>query len=413
MLISSTTQTSLQNRTDGLGPQETTLPNIRERIISTAMECMRTLVKDNHARMSNYNKDNDLLAKGFFYPNEYCMVLTETGNKTRLEFLKKNGSFFHGFMSPKYFTLQDTTDRALVTGKIPMTFMLKNHAKPSEALASTHTGVSLIGCGEACDIAFYESILQLWGKDKFDALLAKEGSAPFCIVHQNRFEDPLSTLFLREIANPNLDQIQKGQLIHISSAEMYTAKHPFGEEQGINLICIDDTAGSKRFIGLGTSPEGISYETACKWLFDAYNKKPIAIEQIVSEEYALKDLEYRIQGISVEIQGADKDALMSIFSFIEKTLHILFSQDQIMDLINKPREAAKLLFQAQLAYKQNQMILTWEEFLKQGGGTIKQVTELKYQTIEILHGQSIAEAQKTLQNLKSQAIANLKARALR
>ena len=50
-----------------------------------------------------------------------------------------------------------------------MTFMLKTNVKPSEALEAAHGGLSLIGCGEACTLALYESI-PVWGKAKFDAL---------------------------------------------------------------------------------------------------------------------------------------------------------------------------------------------------------------------------------------------------
>ena len=379
--------------------------NIKEKVISVFIERMQNLVKDNHERMLNYNKDNaaQMLAKGFFYPNDYCMALTEMGQTARLDFLKNNGAFFHGFMSPKYFTHQNTTNPILVTGKIPMSFLLKDNVKPSEALASTRAGLSLIGCGEACDIVFYEAMLHLWGKEKFDLLLDKKGSMPFCIWHQPQSEDPLSLIFTRTMSHQTLEQTQKGQLIHIGNAKTYTIKHPQGEEQGINLICIDDTAGAQKFIGLGTPPEGISYDMACKWLFDAYNKKPIAIEQIVSEKYALKDHEYEIQGILQELQSADNKTLMDILSFIEQNLPAPFTSEQTTALLQNLSEIAKLLVSAKLAYKQQHMVLTWEKFLQEGGGSLKQISELNYERIEVLHNQSLPQANNTLSHWRVQA----------
>ncbi|MBA3603438.1 MAG: hypothetical protein H0W50_07310 [Parachlamydiaceae bacterium] len=379
------------------------IQDVTKHISEVTIEKMKVLVKDNHERMSTYsNKNAKVLSEGFFYPNEYCIALSNAAQNTRLEFLKKQGAFFHGYLSPKYFSMKTTQDPALVTGKIPTQFWLQEGIKPSEALKSVHKGVSLIGCGEACDIAYYEAILSYLGEEKFNALLAKDQAVPFCISHQKILE-PMSVLFLKNAPISGINDIKKGQLLGVYNASSYSMKHPFGEDQGLNLICIDDKDGDKKFIGLGTSPEGLTYKEIVDQLFKAYNKTPIKCVQILSKDFVQKELNYRVNAIMKDILKYKDDYEMAsrIIATIQLGLDRSLTSNEISSFIDNPIECAKLYFQAYNKI-QEKKVLSFEEFQEQDGGAINQVFELDVNRLKLLSELSIAEGQEILKVWKNQ-----------
>jgi hypothetical protein len=194
---------------------------------------------------------------------------------------EKNNTFMTGAVPKKDFSLiEDSTYPTGYQGG----FILKKGKSPSEALETIRKGLTLTGCGEVCQIAHYEALLSVLGKEKFNALFAADSPTPLRIDAVN-MKNPIYRLF----QNTKIDgkPIEKGTQYHFTNSRLYIMKHPTGEARGINVLCVDDTPGKEKFIGLGLDPKGETSAQIAKRLFEEYNKSPIAFE-LVSRDLKIK-----------------------------------------------------------------------------------------------------------------------------
>lgn len=101
---------------------------IREIFVNKSTEVIRSIVADNLMRMNDYKKDPALLKKGIFYGNEYYKALKECNLSKKIETMRKNGQFYHGYAPPNFFTMVANSQRD--TGVEANRFNLKKGAWP-------------------------------------------------------------------------------------------------------------------------------------------------------------------------------------------------------------------------------------------------------------------------------------------
>ena len=83
---------------------------VHGRLRELSVKGIQEIVSDNVDRQRYYKEDTQLLAKGVFYFHEYFNALNEKKQTQRLDFFKKNNSFFHGYASPKHFTIAEDAE---------------------------------------------------------------------------------------------------------------------------------------------------------------------------------------------------------------------------------------------------------------------------------------------------------------
>ena len=147
--------------------------------------------------------------------------------------------------------------------------------------------------------------------------------------------------------SPSESEIKKGDLVFFQNAASYYQKHLTGNAGGYNALCLEDTAGSQRFIGLGLSPAGVTYDEMQDILISQYNLPYQSMEKM-----------------SKKTQSA---------------LNLIFGRDRIAK--------AEAMKAAQIST---------DEFREQNGGKITVVCELDAKRITELAKSSFEEARTLL-----------------
>ncbi|MBA3815285.1 MAG: hypothetical protein H0X29_01965 [Parachlamydiaceae bacterium] len=218
-------------------------------------EVIQSIVADNRQRL-DFTGNISLLARGIFYPQDYYKALKITNQIARLEYFLKRDSFYNGYLNPKYFDLVKDEDSP--SGKLVANFILKKGIDPVEALQSIRKDLSLIGCGEVCQLAQYEAVLEIIGPEKFKCLFSADSSTPL-ILGSSLNNNPIArlrTYILEE--EPKPEQIRKGDQVYFKNIEGYCDKHLNGMCSGYNVICIDDSSETPKFTTLGLPPQGLT-----------------------------------------------------------------------------------------------------------------------------------------------------------
>jgi len=257
---------------------ETHLP-LRERFNNKVVAVAKEIVADTEKRMQNYRKNIKELDGGCFYPNDYFNILKQSNQTDRLTFLVNKGSFVHGRAPAKYFTMEQNPNTS--SGFTQNYFVLNKGVTPSAGLKAIRDGLSLIGCGEICQIAYYEALKSELGEDKFDVLFAADSKTPLSIGF-NSSRNPLLPLFLLKDVPQHFS---KGEMVRFENTPYYLIKHINGESSGFNTICCDSTQGQERFTTMGLNSQGSTAQQVKQKLFDDFNEKPIG-PKIMTQEVA-------------------------------------------------------------------------------------------------------------------------------
>ncbi len=270
-------QQSLQNPLPKLASGK----QVQERLSEIAVATVRAIAADNQERMAGYKNNVHLLKSGVFYPNDYFMALESMDQVQRIDWFVKTGNLFHGIAPASHFVMQKDLQKP--TGIRPLHFLLKPGAKPSEALAAIRQGLSLLSCGETCQIGYYEAIRGVLGTEKFDMLFAADSPTPL-VIHADALDTPLEPLYIK---TQPAQKIAKGQIVQISNVPHYPFKHINGEAGSYLTMCCDDTPDHQTFTTLGLRPEGMSHQEVKEKLLEEFNSKPIGM-RIVTPEVAAR-----------------------------------------------------------------------------------------------------------------------------
>lgn len=291
------------------------------------------------------HQTNTNLNTGIHYPYNYANALRAGNKLDRLKLFVNSGNSFHGYASPNHFST--LPDKESPSGKQSMTFVVKEGVAPSVALHKLQEGLSVLGCGEVCQVAQYRAVEEVLGTDKFNVLFASDSPTPLMISPKNP-KNPIGKL-RNYIYNQEatLEEVRKGDHVYFHNAGSYGEKNPVGPARGYNAICVDEAGNSSKFIALGWSSGGLDHTQ---------------LKEVVRSEY------------NVSPQN------------VEGVLH-----PTIIKALN-------LQEQSPLAQKQ----LTPQEFLAEGGGRMLLVSELHTQRITALANSTLGQARALLDSYTPQ-----------
>ncbi len=272
--------TSKVLNTPSLSMQRLTVQEVRGRLQDKSVEVLTEIVKDNTRRMEGFTEDSQLLTNGIFYPADYFEALKKAAKSSLSEYLRNTNAFFHGYTSPRHFDL--VNDRLSPSGKKVACFVLKNGVLPSEALHAMKNGLSLLGCGEVCQIAQYAAVEDVLGVEKFNALFSSDSPTPLMIGARVP-ENPIARLrlYLMQVDPPQA-QIQKGDQVFIQNVNTYPFKHVLSHAQAFNVLCLNATPGCQKFTGLGLPPEGLPHDHINEVLLGEFNLPQNSWERLSS-----------------------------------------------------------------------------------------------------------------------------------
>jgi hypothetical protein len=229
------------------------LEALERRLGGLAADHLKAIAADTEIRMNGYLGDFKLLTTGIYYGNAYAEALQAKGQTERYNHLRDRGAFYHGFASPKHFTLEPSI--LSPTGKTPLQFLLKPGVAPSAALDSFRTGIALLDCGSTAQLSYYEALRGVLGQDKFDALFAAGSRTPLRLCPTFMANCPITPLF-RLV--PSDAPFRRGQYVSFAGIPDYQVKHLNGDATNFNVLCEDPgMPGNERFIGLGLSGLGM------------------------------------------------------------------------------------------------------------------------------------------------------------
>lgn len=332
-----------------------TVREVQGRLRDRSVEIIKEIVTDSTNR-EGYREDHKLLQKGIFYPNEYFDALTENNETPRLDYFGKRDSFFHGFVSPKFFKM--VPDDKSPSGKKIACFMLEDGVLPSEGLKAMREGITLLGCAEVCQIAQYAAIEDVLGTSKFNALFASTSSTPL-MIGSALPNNPISRLrvYLMQ-ENPSTSEIKKGDLVFTKNAASYYSKHLLGIAGGYNTICVDDTAGSQRFTTLGLDPNGLTHDQLQDTLIADYNSSSRRLESFSDKTRQAYLTSIGEKGISLAEEL--KTTQLSSQEFTEQgggkaTIVCELDAKRITDLANSTLENARRLLDSYNVRKGNRV----------------------------------------------------------
>lgn len=314
---------------------------LRERFNNKVVAVAKEIVADSEKRMQNYRKNIKELNGGCFYPTEYFKILKQTNQTARLEFLVKKGSFFHGRAPTKYFTKEQNPNSS--SGFTQNFFVLKKGVTPSAGLKAIRDGLSLIGCGEICQIAYYEALKSELGEEKFDLLFAADSKTPLSIGFSSN-KNPLLPLFLLK---DEPQRFRKGEMVRFENTSYYRIKHINGESPGFNAICCDETQGQETFTTMGLNSQGSTAPQVKQKLFEEFNEKPIGPEIMTQEVAARLFAKYTSEYL--ETTAVLENTQMTLQEFLEVgggniPLSLELNTERITQIASEPIESVAKLF---------------------------------------------------------------------
>lgn len=314
---------------------------VRARLIHTICKVMQEICADNEERMLSYTKKTDALSGGIFYPRDYFVALKARKQKERLAYFLQHDSFYNGYLSPKYFRIEENPQTA--SGKRPCAFILKEKADAVEALQSIRKGLSLIGCGEVCQVAHYEAILDIIGPEKFRVLFAGDSSTSLKLgLASNNPIGRLRTYFMKESPKPL--QLKKGDQVYIAGFPRYFEKHVIGACSGYNTICYHGSG--KTFMALGLSSKGETLTQVNESLIRGYNI-PISYFEYLSQK-TKQTLVRQLGAQKLSISEKNKEAQISMTEYQaagggKVTLICQLDYEKVTKLANATLDEARVL----------------------------------------------------------------------
>lgn len=260
---------------------------LSHRIHCIAARTLQVIAADYENRCNKCLNDPQLLNNGIWMANKYFSMLKSAGNtaEPRLKLLTDK-NYIMDPLPPKGMEKirVGIVDKPTATGYKLAEVALKAGVLPSEALTAARTGLALLDCRAACQIAYYQAIHDVIGKDKFNIIFRADGEDPLLFGGKKNPIDHF--LKAADITPQTKDKrpVEVGSWIAFENIGQYIPKHNLlGDFQALNAICIDATPGQQKFVGLGVNGEGCSEDEIEQALVEAHNEAPFTTEFITDE----------------------------------------------------------------------------------------------------------------------------------
>lgn len=288
------------------------LDSLRERIAQAAIRWMKLIDQSHQEALQKYHEDHKYLQKNIWYAEDLVKACQASREPKMVDYIKRENKQFIGFLPHKFF------DRIPENGgKLKFRawhFIAKSSVLPSEALKAALQGLSIIDCGMACQMARYGALLDILGENKFNRLFGKQvgqlmniGLWGYDTLQPMRYFVAFTEATYKnatgEVGNR---PVKVGQLVGFAGVKTYSFKCPYGPWKALSTVCIKDTPGEQKFVGLGSGPDGMTESEICQTLLDKYN-------QDEEDPYLLApDNDKMVMNIKLLETVGDKDMAASI-----------------------------------------------------------------------------------------------------
>lgn len=226
------------------------------------------------------------IAQGFWYANEFLLELKARKAQALIVQYRQADSFYTG-LPPSSFEL--IPDRATATGySIGAYKLAKTAPSPSAALANVESTLCFIDCQIALEVGCYQTLLEVWGKRRFDTVFSYEGRSPLRL-DPNFMNTPLALFFTRSqvhFGQFGTRPVVSGDMTHFKHFASYSSAHPNGEAGGFHVMTL--AGATQKFAGFGLPLQGATEGEIYDLFKVEYEKKPIAPETMCSPALATK-----------------------------------------------------------------------------------------------------------------------------
>lgn len=224
------------------------LDQLRKLIGLKTVQIIKEIVQQSNDASSNYPQRSKI-RKGIWLSEPHRKACHELKENKILNWLEEGDKGTNGFAPISYF-------ERIKDGKIvlPMQFLAKKGVVPSEALEGALKGFTLANSAVVCQLAFYKTLLEVLGKEKFNLLFGKDGE-PIKLGSSDE-QQPLRLFTALTSSAKNKEEGEKGSR-PICQGQLAKIKK-IGENavQSDLAICMDETLGKQKYIWLGSSSQG-------------------------------------------------------------------------------------------------------------------------------------------------------------
>jgi hypothetical protein len=239
----------------------------------------------------SHRKSREDLGSGPWYSLDYTLALKEMGKEGRYKWVLEKDKCTKG-LPPVGWTPS-------IHSKKSFHYQVGFDISAGQALENMKKKeVSFIDCGMAVQLAAYETLLEILGKERFDKLFG--ASHPTMSV--NPFPLDLYTLasetalyglgfFKRVKSDRKTTPPIFGESAYFFNHPLYKLKHPVESGGGWHTLCIsgeDVPREQKKYLGFGLPKEGLTEEQIINHLIDLFNQPPLDLRKVFSEKRVLE-----------------------------------------------------------------------------------------------------------------------------
>lgn len=354
------TQPITQNSTSSPEPHltsssnvpQTPLQNKAETIAEATVRWITMIAQNAHDAMVNYSTDNKYLEQNMWYAEDLWKASLAAKNTTVIEWMKINHKQHIGYASPAHFHRILKPKNEVIQIKFETNeFLVKPDVLPSAALKAAVTGLSIIDCGVACQIARYGALHDVLGEKKFNKLFSAEsgelmniGFTPNELQPMRFFVRASEACSKNDQGKPGNRPVKKGQLVGFEGAKYYEHKYPFSNWGNLNAICICDIPGQQKFVAFGTDPKGNTEKELCDLLLKNFKKNEdpylIMAQDIESFRRTKEEVDSFSYSNKMYIQNI-YDSITEVTGYCPGTIQE-FIVELIDDLVKMPLEAVSM-----------------------------------------------------------------------
>lgn len=238
--------------------------DVLKQLVIVSQKAILDLAKHAQARLKGAENDSKLLHSGVYLPCDYYGVLVQKGQQQRITDLrdkmisgKPANRFFFGYVNAKHFHL--VVPKA---PKTPYSYMIKEGAKPSEALKTLMTeGLTFLNDTQAQVYAQFVALLEVFGEEKFNALFGADSPAKLTLSHSIQ-QRPFDKLMEKKTFDVNKKDVKVGQWVYFRDVQRDPKSYDFQHRGGVHALCVQQDL----FGAFGLDPRGVSSDGVARSL---------------------------------------------------------------------------------------------------------------------------------------------------
>lgn len=178
----------------------------------------------------------------------------------------------------------------------PYSYRIARGVKATAVLSALKYKFSIIECNMAYEIAYYDAILLLVGKENFNMIFGENKEKPFKI--SNDADDERTAIeFLLSVAVSHINNdatqrhlppqtVQEGSVYYFRNHKDYIIKHPMGVDQGLNVMLVNKIEKCLYFTGFGLPGDGLIPQEINQEMVESFNHRGSdVIEEGLCEMY--------------------------------------------------------------------------------------------------------------------------------